>query len=119
MPEGRAHRAQSAMRWPQQDPYDQSDDDPGDVVPNDDRLVPVEQTRPPVDPRAGFTPEPVERFTAYATASRRSYVNLLGALADLSSRQGGLRAAADARIRLMHAHLAEVGQVRDFYGIAR
>lgn len=66
-----------------------------------------------------FTPEPVERFEAYATASRRSYMSLLGALADLSSGQGSLRAAADARIRLMGAHLAQVGQLRDFYGIAR
>ena len=116
MHQGRSRHARDT-RWPQPDPFDLPDDD--DDVPDDDRLVPVDQARAPVDPRAAFTPEPVERFTAYATASRRSYDSLLGALADLSSRQGGLRAAADARIRLMGAHLAEVGQLRDFYGIAR
>ncbi len=65
-----------------------------------------------------FAPDPAGRLTAYGTASRASYAGLLGSLARLSDDDhGDALAAAEARVRLMQAHLAEVGQLRDFYGM--
>lgn len=125
MPNGRAIRAGSAMRW-QQDPYDQPDDDdqPGDLVPDDDRLVPVEQTRPPFDARwrAMFTPEAPERLTAYWTATRLSYIDLLGELAELGREQarGDIDplTAAHERISLMQTHLGETARLAEVFGVA-
>jgi hypothetical protein len=75
-----------------------------------------EHSRPPFDPRwrAEFTPDPAQRFAAYGTASRASYARLLGSLATLDG-----PTAAEARVRLIQAHLAEVGQFRDFHGVAQ
>jgi hypothetical protein len=82
--------------------------------------VTFETSRPPFDSRwrSAFAPDEAERLAAYGEASRLSYLRLTVALAELGEQRGlAVLAAADARITLMAAHLAEVRRLRDFYGV--
>ena len=103
MQESRSRATQTAMRWPQPDP--------------------PERTRPPFDARwhVMFTPQAPDLLTAYWTASRHAYLDLLDDLADLRTRQA--RGAVDLiggigeRAALIGDHLGEVARLREVYGV--
>lgn len=72
--------------------------------------------------RPVFAPNASERLTAYTTAARLAYLDLLGDIAALrkDERSGEVDAlsAARERIALMTGHLSEVDRLREVYEVA-
>lgn len=68
-----------------------------------------------------FTPEAPERLTAYWTASRLSYIDLLAELAELGREQArgdiDVLTAAHDRITLMQTHLGETVRLAGLFGV--